>query len=75
MQGRLVDHRTVDHGGAIGVVGEAQSVEPCRPPRLEMPLEADLVVRDGVVTAGGAPGVVSIGWSSAVTLGPYERTW
>ena len=43
MQRGLVGYRAVDDGGAVALVGEAQSVEPGGPSGIEMPLEADFV--------------------------------
>ena len=43
MQRGLVDDRAMDDGGAVALVGEAQSVEPGGPAGVEVPLEADLV--------------------------------
>ena len=38
MKSGLVDDKTMDEGGAVALVGEAQSVEPSGPSRSEMPL-------------------------------------
>ena len=43
VQRGLVDDRAVQDGGAVGLVGEAQPVEPGGPPVVEVALEADLV--------------------------------
>ena len=43
MQCGLVGDRAGDEGGAVVLVGEAQSVEPGGPSGVEVPLEADFV--------------------------------
>src|SRR5919199_646074 len=43
MQRGLVDHRAMDDGCAVALVGEAQAVEPGRPAGLEVPLDSDCV--------------------------------
>ena len=43
MKSGLVDDKTMDEGGAVALVGEAQSVEPSGPSRSEVPLETDFV--------------------------------
>src|SRR5919199_6603413 len=43
MQCGLVDHRALNKGGAITLVGEAQPVEPGGPSGIEVPLDSDLV--------------------------------
>jgi hypothetical protein len=50
VQGGLVGHRAEDERGAVGFVGEAQSVEPGDPSGAEVPLDANLV-RSGLVMA------------------------
>ena len=60
MQRRLVGYRAFDDGGAVVLVGQAQSVEPGGPPGAEVPLDADLVPSRVLMAAGryrahGAP--------------------
>jgi hypothetical protein len=43
MESGLVDDKTMDEGGAVALVAEAQSVEPSGPSRSEVPLETDFV--------------------------------
>ena len=43
MQCGLVGYRAIDDGGAVALVGEAQSVKPGGPSGFEAPLEADFV--------------------------------
>jgi hypothetical protein len=40
----LVDYRTPDEGDAVPLTGEGHPVEPGGPSRIEVPLEADLVL-------------------------------
>ena len=60
MKGGLVGYEARDDGGAVTLVGEAQSAEPGGPPSIEVPLEADLV----------ASRLRSIGVGSSVHLLP-----
>ena len=64
MQRGLVGYRATDDGGAVALVGEAQSVKPGSPPGTEMPLEADfvpsrLVMRAGRHFAHGVPSAIA----------------
>ena len=43
MKSGLVDDKTMDEGGAVALVGEAESVEPSGPSRSEVSFETDLV--------------------------------
>ena len=43
MQCGLVDHRALNKGGAITLVGEAQVVEPAGPAAVQVSLDSDLV--------------------------------
>ena len=43
MQGGLVGHRATDQRGAVGFVGEAQSVKPGSPAGAEVSLDPELV--------------------------------
>jgi hypothetical protein len=43
MESGLVDDKTMDEGGAVALVAEAQSVEPSGPSRREVPVETDFV--------------------------------
>ena len=43
MKSCLVDDKAMDEGGAVALVGEAQSVEPSGPSRSEVPFETDFV--------------------------------
>jgi hypothetical protein len=43
MKSGLVDDKAMDEGGAVALVGEAQSVEPSGPSRSEVTLETDFV--------------------------------
>jgi hypothetical protein len=43
MKSGLVDDKTMDEGGAVALVGEAQSVEPSSPSRIEVPVETNFV--------------------------------
>ena len=43
MKSGLVDDKTMDEGGAVALVAEAQSVEPSGPSRSEVSFETDLV--------------------------------
>jgi hypothetical protein len=43
IQRGLVDHRALDEGGAVVLVGDGQSVEPAGPSGIQVPLEADFV--------------------------------
>src|SRR4029077_5189319 len=52
VQGGLGGYRATDDGGAVVLVGQAQSVKPGRPPGIEVPLEADLVPPRAVMRAG-----------------------
>jgi hypothetical protein len=49
VQRGLVDDGAVDDGRAVVFAGEAQPVKPGGPPRIEVPLEADLVASERVV--------------------------
>ena len=51
MKSGLVDDKTMDEGGAVALVAEAQSVEPSGPSRSEVPLETDLVLSNLVPLA------------------------
>ena len=50
MKSGLVDDKTMDEGGAVALVGEAQSVEPSGPSRSEVPFETDFVPSNLVPT-------------------------
>jgi hypothetical protein len=43
MKSGLVNDKTMNEGGAVALVGEAQSVEPSGPSRIEVPFETDFV--------------------------------
>ena len=49
VQRGLVDHRAMEDGGAVALVGEAQPVKPGGSASIEVPLEADCVT-SGLVT-------------------------
>jgi hypothetical protein len=51
MKSGLVEDKTLDKGGAVALVGEAQSVEPSGPSRSEVPFETDFVPSDLVPIA------------------------
>ena len=51
MKSGLVDDRTMNEGGAVVLVGEAQSVEPSSPSRSEVPFETDFVLSNLVPIA------------------------
>jgi hypothetical protein len=51
MKSGLIDDKTMDDGGAVALVGEAQSVEPSGPSRSEVPLETDFVPSNPVPIA------------------------
>jgi len=52
MKSGLVDEKTMDEGGAVALVGEAQSVEPSGPSRSEVPIETDFVPSNLAPLAG-----------------------
>jgi hypothetical protein len=52
MQRGLVGYRAADDGGAVGLVGKAQSVKPRGPPGIEVSFEADFVPSRVVMRAG-----------------------
>src|SRR5947209_2110360 len=71
VQGGLVDHGATEDGDAVVLVGEAQSVEPCRPTGPEMSLDANFVLLDaGVIrrrtAAGGVGGAVVCGHTRTI---------
>jgi hypothetical protein len=51
MQRGLVGYRATDDGGAVVLVGQAQSVKPGSPPGIEVPPEADFVPPRAVMRA------------------------
>src|ERR1051326_481504 len=60
MQRGLVDHRTANHGCAIALVNEAQSVEPGGPSGLEVPLQADFVLSEITTSVRGCVRVTHV---------------
>ena len=65
MKSGLVDDKTMDEGGAVTLVAEAQSVEPSGPSRSEVPLRR-ISYRP---TSFRLPADLSL------TLGTYESMW
>src|ERR1700722_13815662 len=78
MQRGLVCYGAMDDGGAVAVVGEGQPVEPGGPPRIEVPLEADLVPsRVVVVTSRHVAHVLlllSLAWTDLRRLADLRRS-
>src|ERR1700722_5503794 len=78
MQRGLVCYGAMDDGGAVAVVGEGQPVEPGGPPRIEVPLEADLVPsRVVVVTSRHVAHVLlllSLAWTDLRWLADLRRS-
>ena len=75
----LVDDRPADDRGAVVFVDEGHAVEPSRPPRSEVPADADLVLVDGLAVSGRLParslvGAVVCAHEGERTNGPGERT-
>jgi hypothetical protein len=48
----LVGNKARDDGGAVALVGQAKSVKPGRPPRIEVSLETDFVPSGLAMIAG-----------------------
>ena len=58
----------MDDGGAVPLVGEAQSVKPGGPSGIEVPVEADLVTSGLVTLASGCVGFAHDAPSAAACL-------
>ena len=79
MECGLVDDGPGDDGGSVVLVGEGQAVEPGRPATSEVPVHADLVVRDGRVISESVARSIARGALVGVHEGertnePGERT-